>query len=957
MALKISKWGKFSIVLALVALCCFVFAGAALSNSAVPFDHKGIIALDDKGDPQANPYTGMYMNVVKGSHTYDYGIYSGIFEPIEVGVFANQPIIVDFPEISGPSATQFDLAPAIDQTVSVRVYTSGSDPYTGTILQTIPEIDNVNHTATFVIQKQNLPQIGKVYSFQIEGLRVKNTCLDGDYCIKLSHPCLSGGSISCIALKVVPTVERITLDLPAGPYIKGAKIQVSGEVWGKCGKPWPFDTWPVIIDLVDKKGLRAQDPYAGGQGEFIIEDGETIIENCSANYDPCTGEPICPVIAHTKQLVDKTIFEADITLPACEEYGLDYTIRARTIEVQDCNADSTIDYVDSFTVDCALMAAEGLEDFAGETGPGGTHILYSPFDGKECYETESHAWLEAIPRTITLSPGTPSCIGPASCPGSPIPFNKPWDFCINVYDKFGNLTTVKDAGGLKVCLVAYDGDKEVAGIFKDAQGNEITHIYIPQGETGICVKFYPKKLGDLTIEGRSIINNNKSVARCEATVNEATQAQLDITAKAVKDVNGTKNVPVAGWPLSAAIWLKDNNIDIGASEDYDVYVSLRSVDDGNDANWAEESPEEFCPPSCATWDTVLNTTFGFDGRYDGQGEIYDETHSSLLCEPPICHPWDKYTHPYCTVKSHFYVYPSASCACKEIYVQAKLVGKTTGNVILTNTVKVGPFADPVDLKRVLNADTWQVLSTPQELVGSGGMDSLLPESSFTDILTYKNYGWSSLAPNEPLDPLFAYYVKTAQRATQASPNCYVAKYTFKRVANPGEDIPPTRTLVQGWNLVGVAMPSEMTLPPAIEIDIPFNCPVPNCDSPNCEGYPCAKLYQPEFLGKMLGTTCEACKKTYNPGGAGLDIIVTPVPDVPPLSVVGFDGDPNKMANLAGFTAADVSQGTLEAWALDPLYLVFNGDGYWVYMTKTQTLAAEVGQSMFDDVLLAEQDQA
>jgi len=949
----ISKWGKLSIILAIVALCCFMFAGVSL---AAPVDYTGIIALDPAGNAQVNPYTGMNMNVVKGSHTYDYGIYSGLFGAIDLGVFADQPIVVDFPEISDPTATQFDLSPAIGRTVPIRVWTSGSGS-DGTILQTIPVIDNVNHTATFVIQKQNLPQIGTVNYFQIEGLRVKNTCLDGSYCITLRHPCFTGGVSSCMALRVVRTVERITLDLPAAPYTKGSTIEVSGEVWGTCNKPWPFDTWPVLIDLVDKKGLTAQDPYADGQGSFVTEDGETIIENCSANYEPCTGTPICPVVAHTRQLGDRTIFTAQLKLPACEDYGLDYTIRARTIEVQDCNADPDIEYIAPFTVDCQLMAAEALEDFAGATGAGGTHILYSPFTVPGCIETLPHAWLEAIPRTITLTAGVPSCIGPKSCPGeSPIPFDKPYNFCINVYDKFGNLTTVRDAGGLKVDLVAYDINKDVAGIFKDALGNEITHVWIPQGQTGICVTFYPKKLGELTIEGRSIINLNRSVARCGAFVNEATQAQLDITVKVVKDtvfeqLGPVENAPVAGWPLSAAIWLKDDqNNDINATENYDVIVSLRSEDDGDDTNWAETSVDEFCPPSCATWDTALDTTFNFKGAYDGRGDIYNENHSELLCK--VCHGWDKYTHPYCTVKSHFYVYPSASCVCEVVYVQAKLVGKTTGKVILTNTVKVGPFADPVDLKRVLNAETWQVLSTPQELVGSGGMDSLMPASSFADILTYKDYQWSSLAPDEELDPLYAYYVKTAQRATQKDPNCYVAKYVFNRVANPGEDVPPTRTVVQGWNLVGVAMPSEMTLPPAIKIDITGNCNVPDCDSPNCEGYPCDKLYQPEFLGKMLGTTCEACKKTYNPGGAGLDIVVAVNPNTG-IKDVSIDGDPNRMANLAGFTAADVSQGTLEAWALDPLYLVFNGDGYWVYMTKTQSLAAEVGQSMFDDLLYEE----
>jgi hypothetical protein len=926
--LKLSRW---AVILAVLVLGCFLFAGVTM---AAPVDYAAIVI------PDGNPATGDPTNVVKASHTYDYWVCSGLFGGIDVGVFADQPIVVDFPEIADPTADQFDLSPAAGKTVPVRLWVYGNE----IIAQAIPQIDNVNHTATLVIQKQNLPQMGTVNCFQIEGLRVKNTCLPGSYCVTLRHPCFTGGVSACMALKVVPTVGKITLNLPDPPYVKGATVTVTGEVWNACGKPWPFDTWPVIIDIVDKKGLRAQDPYYNSPGGCPVENGETVIENCCATIDPCSDEPICPVIAHTKQLGNKTIFTAEIMLPACETYGLDYTIRARTIETQDCNADSTIDYVQAFIVDPQLVPAESLEDQQGVTGPGGTHIFWSTFFGKGCADTLEHAWLEALPQTVTLAPGVPACIGPSCLPT--IPFDKPYNFCINVYDKFGNPTTVRDANGIKVDLAAYTGDPgypgKVAGIFRDAirpAGNEITHIYIPQGETGICVWFYPKELGSIVIEGRSIINGNKAIARCWTTVVEPTGAILEVTPKVTND-NGD---PVAGWPLASAIWLKDEQgNDINATQDYDVYISLRSANDGDDGNWAEDSVSEFCSSSCAMWDTALDVTFGKAGANKGDGDIYVD--GNLVCEK--CYPWAKYTHPYCTVKSHFYIYPSQSCACNVLYAQAKLVGKTNNKVILTNTVEIGPFADPVELKRVLEAEKWQILSTPQELVGSGGMDSILPASSFTDILTYKDYQWNSLAPSDKLNPLYAYYVKTKQRATQGDPNCYVAKYIFKRVTQPGQDVPPTRTLVQGWNLVGVAMPSEMTLPPAIEIDLTGNCRVPNCDTPNCEGYPCAKLYQPEFLGKMLGTTCEACKKTYNPGGPGLDIVVDLNPNTG-IKGVSIDGDPNKMANLAGFTAADVSQGTLEAWALDPLYLVFNGDGYWIYMTKTQTLAAEIGQELID----------
>jgi len=828
------KWHKAGMLLTALVFCCLLFAGTALAASYNIYGGE-------------NPATGELTNYVKASHTYDYLVTAELDCPIGVGVFAGKEIVVEFPG-------GFDLTPAVGRTVPVEVTVTDGVYY----MQVVPTIDG--QKAIFLIQRANLPETGEVTGFKLKGIRVVNHHVRGEYCVKLSHECI--GTVHCIQLNVVETVGLVKITSPAAgeEVTGGTKVHVEGEVWATCNEPWPYDTWPVIIDIVDAKGFRGIEPVP-----------------CT---DPCDGDEICPVIAHTEVKNGVTTFQADIIVPACGEYGYEYTIRARTVEVKDENQDDTIEFF-NFTVDPDRVPAESLEDVANEPN----HVVRSTFQGECTQETKEHAWLKADPVTIVSIPGVAVNIVQTE-PGNDaeVIYNKPNPVTVCVEDQFHRQTTVpKD---LKIDLAAYIQEtSEIAGVFKDAAGNEISHVYIPAGEGCVTVDFFPNAaaIGEqITIEERAMIGDVLKVAKCEdVSVIRTEKVTLEVTPLVTDEDNQAR----AGWPLKAAVWF-----DTPASEEYEVRVELRQGPKLCDfADWA-------------TWDTELIVDYDVEGRYPGSGDIYDEE-GNLICD--VCHPWATYIHPYCTTKSHFYIYVDPEEYGKYLYVTVTLTGKTTGHV-LTHKVRIR-LVSPVELVRFLRAETWQIISTPKKLVGKGDMCTLLNDN-FTDALTYRDGQWYYIT-DEPLEPLYAYYVKTKQGGSPDE-DWYAAGYVFARVTQPGQDVPPTRILGEGWNLVGTSLERG-------QWDYQWN------------------LYQQRVeLYKMLGTTCDQCKKVYNPGGM-------PTIDTPPRRPAY---DVNKLGNLAPFVAADLTE---TDWYDDRWYHVYNGDGYWVYMTEEATLAAQAGQELVD----------
>lgn len=858
------KWHKVTAILVISLLCCLAFGGVASASS----------------DPnELDP------NVVKASHTYSYDFEFEI-DDIDVSVLGKTNLVVQFPD-------QFDLSPADGTAVEIGVGVSrGSYHY----MQIVPTINYTNNTATFYIQEENLPMdMGITVSYMvIEGLKVKNTCAPGTYTITVSNDRFGN---EFFGLRVVETVGEIIITSPTDGTTasSGTTITVQGEVWNTCGEPWPYDSWPVLIDVVDSKGLPAIDPSTG---ELVCANvPESVRNDCHYQpdfccTDPCTGDILCPWVAHTVRQGNVTTFTQTITVPACWKYGQDYFIRAQTIEVKDNHEDGDIDYVKAFTVDRDLVPAEGIEDGAFP------HLEKGKYHRNDCFRTETHAWLAADEVNIVSGPGVAVAIKQIIPPndftvGDEIYFNKPIPIKVQVIDKFCHNTAVDS--DLKVDLAAYykvgwDG-KDIAGRFYDEPGGtEISHVYVPAGESCVTVYFYANEysVGKMIyIEERAIIGGNQIIAQCRAWVKNVYRVDLEVFPK-VTVCPDPASPPRAGWPLKAAVWT-----DIRATEDYDVVVELYDAGEQTRCNFAD----------WATWDTSLNVCFNKKGQYEGHGDVYDNDGDKLICDE--CHGWASYLHPYSTNKSHFYIYIDKSAVGKTLVAKVTLKGKTTGRILSSNEVTVGPFASPVELTRYLDADTWQTLSTPKYLANGsdctkyGTFKDLLPAGSYDLITFYKNGKWTTVAgadaDNLVVEPLTCYYIRTHQRKEPGpTADYWQAKYIYDRAENPSEMIPPVRTLGLGWNAVGVSVQ-----------------------------YPCYNdgVTQADMVYHFLGSICNGCKLIYNPGPA--------------------------LGNKAPWQVLAVSEGTMPSWAYDPNYPAFNGDNYWVYLTQTQDLAANIGLDLVD----------
>lgn len=175
-----------------------------------------------------------------------------------------------------------------------------------------------------------------------------------------------------------------------------------------------------------------------------------------------------------------------------------------------------------------------------------------------------------------------------------------------------------------------------------------------------------------------------------------------------------------------------------------------------------------------------------------------------------------------------------------------------------------------------------------------------------DILAwYKNGTWNfafdAAASSVVPDPLVSYYARMHQKNTPAD-STLTAEYVFARATSPVDSIPPTRVLGLGWNAIGVSVQdNNIGLLPLY----------------TQEG---SLQYQSDYMYRYLGSVCQGCKLVYNPP---------------------------RLGNLAQFGTIAISGGTAESWALDPINAAFNGDCYWLYLTESQELAANVGLDLVD----------
>jgi len=878
----INKWGKLTVILALITLCCFVFAGAAL---ATPSNFDIYV-------PGGNPETGEDTNIVKASYTYDYWLNLKLDPSIDVIALGNKPIDIVFPD-------GFDLSPAEGQTVQLVVTVCEDTYQEDQLMQIVPEISG--QTATFVIQRQNLPESGEVRNISIQGLSVTNPCVADSYCVEVHNSCFD---FNCLALKVVETVGSIEITTPLTiTNVKGGtSVTVTGEVWDACGNPWPYDTWPVIIDIVDLKGRPAMD---GG--------------DCVAGLD---GDVICPVITHTVMGDDATTFTATIKVPA-QGYdyeggtSYDYLVRARTVEVKDIvGGDPKIEFEEGFGLNSEeMIPATDLWSLKEELDWKGEDKFWD-WENVRCggiFWGEDHSWIAADPQQVYSIPGVLTDITIDASgqhiakDGSSFILNKPVNVTICGLDKFCRKT---DASGLKIDLLAYQNYIQasesvdltsqsgyVAGLFFDGAGNQISHVYVPNGSNCVTVNFVPLVSGQIYLEARSIIGGVAKNDTTDINVVNEVDVELEVTPLVLDGSD-----PRAGWPLKASVWLMDaNGKPIAASEDWEVKVGLLS----------DFRPVTFL--KSVTWDTNLNVCYNAKGTKRGYAD-YLPDESDFGCWDETCFiDWDSYIHPYCTEKSHFYVYPPSSANGKHLIVVVGVFSKATGELLGYDKEEFD-LTTPVELVRKLDSETWQTFSTPKWLANGsdcskyGTFKDLLKvkDTAFgakdyvwdseTLIMSYQNGAWRVLSANDVVEPLQCYYIRTRQPLAPADRDDYwTAQYVFDRATSPSEMVPPTRELTKGWNSVGLAV------------------------SPNVLDN---EYQSADFLYHGLGSICDCCKLVWNPG--------------------------NSVGNLACWTVAAINSGTLPAWAADPLYLSFNGDNYWMFVDCDDAiLAGNIGLDLVD----------
>lgn len=889
MSTRVTKWGRMTVILAVVALSCFIFAGMALAQDGSIYG----------GD---NPVTHDPTNVVKAAHTYDYTIeVSGL--NIDLNLFCdaditNSPLnqlIIDFP--FGQESNNLDGL--LGKTVSVYVTVGGKD-YLVPVVPEVLENETVNGSVVdrvyMTIERQAIPINGRVTDLKIEGLRVLNPDQPAaDYCVSVTHTqnCFQ---VTCLNLNVVETVGEIGIDEIIGCPVGGSKITVIGYLNDTMGNPWPYTTWPIIVEFpvnVDNptKGPLVSEECKPNQLSYYIEE----------HQNPESGVPIAPVITHA----ENGIFEASITVPAVPG---NYQIIARTVEVKDNQKDLGIEY--TLTTADYLVPAEAIEDRTYLQEPNDNHYYRGIFhNGLEQFE---HAWVMSDPETVSPIPGEPNFITLEEV-GSQVDCDDCTKLTIVLKDKYGietpNATPCgNDLDPLKVDLKAFFVENGVEKLYGRIHGDadngsqlqngcsypEIDHVFIASGESRAYAYFKPDQGGYVSIQASTIIGGTPRIAKiCNLEVNCGI-CMIETTPLVECDNTGN---PKAGWPVKVSVHYDPNA---------DLRVEL--LDASNK------------PVAGATWDTVA--------KVDGDRLAFNVAGSKQS--------GDIYTHP----GSDFYVYvPKSFCGPLTV----KIVDPEV-NVYDTAVIN---YTSPTELVRVLKPNKWQLLSTPKELAGDGTMESLLGGKYFSDMLVYDknapNGPWVQITdPSYKLKAQYGYLLNMKQ-------SCIQANYVFARAIGPV--LPGSRPLNLGWNLVGPSFDENLPEQNAEQIPTEYGtittpCPASFGDC-NCD----AELAQGDNLSRMLGSACADCKALLNWGGKGLDSVIDAHLSVNPSTSdvqITFSGSPNPMGNLGNFGSAIVNNGTLGGWALDPTTIYgFNGDVYWLYISSPQTLTSHTMLDVVD----------
>jgi len=1002
---RLNKWGRMTVILAVVALSCFIFAGMALAESI------NMVAGD-------NPVTGNPSYVVKADHTYAYTV-TGTGMDIDVNLFAEgnllgklaatpdgstlNRIVLDFPfgpmrystvedpavndanEAIDPAYTPTlhdpennNLAGLIGETVDVWVTVDNNGDVDEYLTKVIPELhENITLSDGSVIdrvyltvERQLIPTIGRVTDFRIEGLVVRNTkAPKEDYCVNIKHS-KSCFTPKCLNLDVVLTVGKITIDTIDDCKVAGARVNVTGHVYRTEGGytegiepvwldyPWPITTWPVIIEYVGETKnpvyppcalcpagtpylvpVCVSDPNQGG----IVDNG--CLGEPYTHQNPVSDFCIAPEITHTvnvldgQVIIDRGFFKDTIVVPGVA--GVSHSIVARTIEVKDTPQDASVQYY--FDTADYLVPVESLEDMAYVRETDDNHFLRGFFN--EDLEALEHAWVYSDQESIKPVAGDPKYITIADV-GAQVDCSAYVPVVITLRDKFGNETPNKvpcgdNLAALKIDLksIVCDPDDPTGtinpevpfGTILDGNGSgahEIDYTQIAPGASSVTVYFKADEGGNVRIIAGAIINGVNQLdaiccleVNCQICILEVTPLVPcdQIPTEYLNDPNYEEPAK-AGWPVKISVHydpaLPGTILADPARTEATLRVELL------------DSPLQSVI-SEASWDLEAFT--------DGNRLAFNMAGSKGNNDTYI-HPDDNYVN---STKSDFFVYvPWDYCgplAVKVVDPEKHVWG-----------YKIIEYRSPVELVRVLRPNSWQLVSTPKELAGDGTMESLLGGEYFSDMLIYdKNLPggpWAQITdPAYQLRPQYGYLLNMTQDWTNGgycypeqcgSEDCVQARYVFAR--SIGAELPGSRPLNLGWNLVGPSFDEDIHYRAAEQLltsygEVTFPC------TPNTSCVCGDVLTQGDTLSRMLGSACQDCKTLVNWGGKGLNGYTGLGPYGP--VAISLQGAPNSMGNLGNYMAASVNGNTYGGYYVDSSLYGFNGDAYWLYITSPQTLTS------------------
>ncbi|MDD3653681.1 MAG: hypothetical protein PHO01_05790 [Desulfotomaculaceae bacterium] len=549
------KWSRLAVLLAVVSVCCFMFASMAAAASSFSVT------------AESNPITGEPTAVLKADHTYDLNL-----EVTEINVPINQftdkydpcssdpdtkatnKLYVDFPFYKESDNLGSKSGSCNLSTGSVEAWITLS---TGDVVGPIPVIPeiyedggscstpaSVADRVYFTIERQffpsNIPSTANVTGVLIKGLEVKTTTQpDDNYLVCVNHTAcdISG----CASLEVVDTVGGIDIWIPnQNCQTVGSNLTVRGQVWSTeldnvCNnKPWGKDTWSIIVEL--KARITSTDC---GVDSYSYEDVETSAgdfygTNCfgsDTSIKPGTQTKlIYAQVVHPK--LDGT-FKVDFALPSWISED-ELIVTARTIEVRDEKAAYDTDVAPGGigwrfgNQEINKVPAEANEDIDGVSETNRNHILRGTYEvaleayAPDKYTTKAHSWVMADEVVLpNYSAGLPQFIViDEDAWGSQIDVDNTQTLEICLVDKYGNPTknydNICDKTGkpLKVQLRALDCDTKTItnGAFYSDQSatNRIVDVEIPVGAECVTVYYKPATVGYVTIEASAIFYPGQS---------------------------------------------------------------------------------------------------------------------------------------------------------------------------------------------------------------------------------------------------------------------------------------------------------------------------------------------------------------------------------------------------------------------------------------------------------------